>query len=434
VEKKMKENDQFNLQLVKTQEQVDQLNSEFYGRFTYPWPPVSFQGFTEQQYNIAMLNQDLGSWTHDRVPGNPKIWVAGCGTNQAVYTALRFPDSEIVGTDLSAQSLEVCRNSASQLGLENLTLERKSINDSTYHSEFDYVICTGVIHHNADPAKALERLAAALKPEGIMEIMIYNYFHTILMTTIQKATRLYCDTGERIELEDELEAVKAIMTNFKERNLMYDFLQSYRRTSESDLANALMQPVLHSYTIESCERMISRCNLEFLLHCINQFDKNEKRLTWNLTFEDPRMNADYEALPDNKRWQLGNLLLLERSPMIWFYLQRQDSPYQRKSESEVCREFLNTRFEKASTTVRMFMKQEKERTYTASPKPVKYPTPSQPTDAFAKQVYNAVSPSMTMKDLFAQLGIPPTFSNANRARIGLTTTAFPYIKAVLHEQ
>ena len=79
-------------------------------------------------------------------------------------------------------SLVVCQSTASQIGIRNLALENKSINDVNYKEEFDYIICTGVIHHNADPIGTLNKLAAALKPDGILELMVYNYCHRFQTT------------------------------------------------------------------------------------------------------------------------------------------------------------------------------------------------------------------------------------------------------------
>ena len=36
-----------------------------------------------------------------------RIWVAGCGTQQAVQIALAFGDAEVLGTDVSGESLRL---------------------------------------------------------------------------------------------------------------------------------------------------------------------------------------------------------------------------------------------------------------------------------------------------------------------------------------
>jgi 2-polyprenyl-3-methyl-5-hydroxy-6-metoxy-1,4-benzoquinol methylase len=94
-----------------------------------------------------------------------------------VFTALRFPKGAVLGSDLSSESLEAANGTARALGISNLELKRESINQITYQAEFDYVISTGVVMINTDPQTTLTKIAAALKPDGILELMVYNKFH-----------------------------------------------------------------------------------------------------------------------------------------------------------------------------------------------------------------------------------------------------------------
>ncbi len=131
------------------------------------WPAMKFECLEDPAFETTMLNQELGDWKYQRFPNNPRIWVAGCGTNQAVFTALRFPKGAVLGSDLSSESLKVENGTARALGISNLELKRESINQITYQGEFDYVISTGVVMINADPQATLTKIAAALKPNLI---------------------------------------------------------------------------------------------------------------------------------------------------------------------------------------------------------------------------------------------------------------------------
>src|SRR4026209_417836 len=158
----MANNDEDNIGFARSTESTDSLNANFYGRFQFPWAPSAFDAAMDPEFETVMLNQSLGSWDHSLVPANPKIWVAGCGTNQAIFTALRFPNATILATDLSTTSLDTSAGSARQLGRSNVEFRRESINKVKSENEFDYVICTGVIHHNADPQVPLPQLSRAL--------------------------------------------------------------------------------------------------------------------------------------------------------------------------------------------------------------------------------------------------------------------------------
>src|SRR5215510_8233424 len=99
--------DDDNLILAQSTASVDSINAKFYGRFQFPWPPHVFSKPHDPEFETLMLNQSIGSWDHSGVPADARIWVAGCGTNQAVFTALQFPKATILGTDLSENSLNI---------------------------------------------------------------------------------------------------------------------------------------------------------------------------------------------------------------------------------------------------------------------------------------------------------------------------------------
>src|SRR5215211_4820350 len=111
--------DENNLTLVESIDSVDELNARFYGRFTYPWSPSKFDSLRDPYFYTRALNQDIGDYRHATVANNPRIWVAGCGTNQAIFTALKFPKATIIGSDVSANSLRVCMTTAERLGISN---------------------------------------------------------------------------------------------------------------------------------------------------------------------------------------------------------------------------------------------------------------------------------------------------------------------------
>lgn len=419
--------DLFNLTLLECNEKVDQINKKFYGRYNYPWPSTIFPAYPSD-VATSFLNQDIGYWNHDRVPQNPKIWVAGCGTNQALFTALKFPMAEVFATDISTQSLAVCRRNAQQIGVSNLHLEEKSLNDVDYEEEFDYIICTGVVHHNARPDITLKNISRALKKNGVLEFMVYNYYHRLLTTAAQKAIRNFYDSGSSLDLELELKLVKSLISDFQYKNLMGDFLKSHARMHEAAMADSLVQPVEYSYTIESLHNLVDGCNLEFLFHCQNQFDVAENAFTWNMKFNNGYLNDQYNALPDLKRWQVSNLLMFNVSPMLWFYFQRKDSGFERISEQQLCDEFLETSFRKSSFFVNNYVLNE-DGDYKLSDKPVRTTLENKMVDPFIKQIFNAVNPGRKMKDIFYQLNIKPDFYEVNSARIKLTTLGYPYILA-----
>ncbi|HXQ35448.1 MAG TPA: class I SAM-dependent methyltransferase, partial [Anaerolineales bacterium] len=422
----MIKSDDNNLMLVESIASVDKLNAEFYGLFPYPWRAVKFDYLQDPFLETMLLNQDVGMWQHDRFPEKLAIWVAGCGTNQAVFTALRFPQARVMASDVSAVSLDICAGTAKQLGISNLELKQESINGVEYQNEFDYIISTGVIHHNADPQATLDKIAAALKPSGVLELMVYNRFHWTIPAAFQKATRILGRDGTALSFESDLELAKEIIGELSQETLI-GVISKYRDYSDAMLADELLQPVLHSYTVESLADMAASCGLEIILPCLNQFDKAERKISWNMEFQSARLREIYDSLPDLRRWQVTNLLLREKSPQLWFYLQHKNSTPERKSEKQVCEEFLDATFARAMTTQRGFI-QGQDGNYRLLSKSISFPV--LPPDPSVKKIFDAVDGRRPMKEIFTELNLETTFAAVNKARIMLATSAFPYLKVV----
>lgn len=419
--------DDQNLLLATTTVSVEQELSDFYSRFPYPWRPSKFESLADPSFEIAMLNQNIGDFQHKTVPQQPIIWVAGCGTNQALITALRFTEASVLGSDLSSKSLEICSQNGRALGVKNLELENRSINRISYTEQFDYIICTGVIHHNADPMIPLRRIAQALKPTGILELMVYNRFHRTTTSVFQKAVRLINGSSDESNLESDLDTARKLIENLPAKNALYNSLGFRRQQEEAPFADGLIHPVEHSYTVETLEEMAEACGLELMLPCINQFDALDNRYEWNLQFEESDLRQRYNNLPDSLRWQITNLLLFEQSPLLWFYLQRKDAGRRRKTEKEVCGEFLDTRLIKAGTFQSIFLSSGDGR-YTLSPK--RMPYPAIPPNPAVRAIYDAVDGCVSIKEILESLGIEPTFEKVNLIRMFLSTATFPYLRAV----
>lgn len=420
--------DDENLVLAESVEAVDELLAKFYGRFPWPWEASKFDYLTDEDFERRMLNQDVGDYRHQTFSESPRVWVGGCGTNQALQTALRFRGARVIGSDVSTKSLEIARRNAAALDLTNLELREESLNRAEYVEQFDYVICTGVIHHNADPRETLERLSASLKPGGIMELMVYNRYHRLVTSSFQKAVRLFGSSAEQgVDFDAELSLARKIIENISARGTLERAFTQYMDYAESDLADLLIQPVEHSYTVESLEWLASGCGLEYIMPCISLYAKSLATYLWDLSFDDRELQERYDALPDSRRWQITNLLLHDKSPLLWFYFRRPAPGQPRQTEREVCERFLRTKFVRSATTQRSYIRTE-DGAYRLSAASVPYPL-AEP-DASVRHIYEAVDGRSTMGEVFERLGVSPDFHFTNQARILLSTAAFPYLTAV----
>ena len=415
-----------NLHFASGQQEVDRLNAEFYGDIQYPWPPQYFDRLRRADLAPRMLAQDIGCWQGALLPETPRIWVAGCGTNQALFTALRFQRGQVLGSDLSAASLATCRANAASLGVRNLELVRESLNEASHAGCFDHVICTGVIQCNADPAVPLARLAAALRPAGVLELMVYNRFHRVLTAAFQNALWHLLGKPPRPDLERERPVARRLVETFRHPNLMSQFLGACGSLPDAAFADTLLQPVEHSHTVASLAALAERCGLEMLTSCNDAFSRTQGDADWNLKLEDPGLQRRYEALPDVERWQITNLLLAEASPMLWFYFQRRDCPRQRKSERQLAGEFLDLRFVRDKTQKELYARGA-DGTYSPSPRLVAFP--GEPLRELPRQVFRALDETLPLRDTLSWLGVDTSLPTLNRLRLALATSGCPFLEA-----
>ena len=109
--------------------------------------------------------------------------VAGGGTGDAcIMLAQQLVDrrcpGEVVYLDLSAASRQICEARAKARGLRNIQFLTGSLLDlpSMPIGEFDYIDCTGVLHHLPDPAAGMRALASVLQSDGGMGVMLYGEY------------------------------------------------------------------------------------------------------------------------------------------------------------------------------------------------------------------------------------------------------------------
>jgi SAM-dependent methyltransferase len=102
----------------------------------------------------------------------------GCGTAQlAAFLALRSARRLVVGCDLSRAALDAAAAFGRRAGLEGLALVRGDLFRHPFRARaFDCVLCRGVVHHTADPARAIAIAAELTAPGGLLVLGWYDRF------------------------------------------------------------------------------------------------------------------------------------------------------------------------------------------------------------------------------------------------------------------
>lgn len=141
-----------------------------YGRWPYPvWQRAN-------TVTLRSLGESLRACGPDApiLPDRPNILVAGCGTGREALSIARMsPDATVTAIELSETSLAVAR--ARCAGQGNLRLLRHDLHAvAELGQRFDYIACSGVLHHLPDPEAGWAALVDVLAPGGAMQVALYS--------------------------------------------------------------------------------------------------------------------------------------------------------------------------------------------------------------------------------------------------------------------
>ena len=235
---------------------------DFYTSHPYP-PPVENLDRARDEWQDG--NRHRAEY-HLLWPGRPyradlDILVAGCGTWQAAKYAVCRPDAHILGIDVSTTSLEHTARLKRQYDLTNLETAQLAIEGAAaLGRSFDLIVCTGVLHHLADPDAGLRALRSVLKPDGVMSLMVYApYGRTGVYMLQDYCRRLGVGTSEE-EIADLLSVLRAI----PQQHPLVALLRGSRDGTNADaLADALLNPRDRSYSVPQLFDFIEGGDLTF---------------------------------------------------------------------------------------------------------------------------------------------------------------------------
>src|SRR5215213_6189603 len=148
---------------------------DFYERYPYPPPVEDLDRYRSLWQDGQLRRQEHHlSWPARPFREDHSILVAGCGTSQAAKHAMRWPAARVTGIDFSATSVRCTEGLKQRYGLENLQVLQLPIERvAELETSFDQIVCTGVLHHLADPLAGLRALRSVLEQDGALHLMVY---------------------------------------------------------------------------------------------------------------------------------------------------------------------------------------------------------------------------------------------------------------------
>ncbi len=194
--------------------------------------------------------------------------VAGGGTGDAcIMLAQQLVDrrcpGEVVYLDLSSASRAVCEARAKARGLRNIQFLTGSLLDlpSMNIGQFDYIDCTGVLHHLPDPTAGMQALASVLQPEGGIGVMLYGEYGRSGVYPLQEMLRTLAPLS--MSLEDRLAMAKRLIrflptTNLFRRN---PYLNDHVTGGDAGLYDLLLHSCDRAFTVPQIGAMSAASGL-----------------------------------------------------------------------------------------------------------------------------------------------------------------------------
>ena len=235
---------------------------EFYDRYPYPRPIESLEKYRKLWQDPQRHRADYHLfWPARPYREDHSILIAGCGTSQAAKHALRWPSARVVGIDFSATSVHCTEELKRKYDLNNLQVHQLPIEQvKELGTSFDQILCTGVLHHLADPDAGLRALREVLKPDGAMHLMVYAPYGRAGIYLLQEFCKRIDIQATYEEIRDLIAALGALPAGHPLENLLRE-APDFR--DESTLADALLNPRDRAYSVSQLFDFIQNGGLTF---------------------------------------------------------------------------------------------------------------------------------------------------------------------------
>jgi len=234
----------------------------FYDRYPYPRPIDSLENYRRLWRDPQRRRADHHLfWPTRSFRENHSILVAGCGTSQAAKHALRWPEAKVTGIDFSATSVRCTEELKRKYVLENLQLHQLPIERVVeLGTSFDQIVCTGVLHHLANPDVGLEALRGVLEPDGAMHLMVYAPYGRTGIYMLQEFGRRLGIHAADEEIRELVAALGALPPGHPLESLLR---QAPDFRHEAALADALLHPRDRAYSVPQLFDFIDGGGLAF---------------------------------------------------------------------------------------------------------------------------------------------------------------------------
>lgn len=234
----------------------------FYDHYPYPRPVDSLEKYQRLWQDPQRRRADYHLfWPSSPYREDLSILIAGCGTSQAAKHAMRWPGAQVTGIDISGTSVLCTEELKRKHNLKNLHVRQLAIERvNELDASFDQIVCTGVLHHMADPDAGLRALRGALKPEGAMHLMVYAPYGRAGIYLLQEFCRRVGVPANDAGIRELAGALRALPSGHPLETLLREAPDFQH---EAAIADALLHPQDRAYSVPQLFDFIENARLTF---------------------------------------------------------------------------------------------------------------------------------------------------------------------------
>lgn len=295
----------------------------------FPFPDLPFGALADLTPAPSSYRFGYYYCTH-HLPSTQAVRIldAGCGTG---FSTLKLrqanPAAEIVAVDLSGASLEraQARLAAAGYAPDAVTFLQADLQQlPDLGAPFDYIHCTGVLHHLPEPQLGLHQLKIRLKPQGVMCLMLYSGPGRALIREVQQLLRRLWDG------QDLSEGLMVCRTFWAGLPAEHPYKQDYQRqkkvladnfgpefaASDAFLVDTYLQVCEHALYLPDVFALLAAEDLTFLRF----LDESD----WAIQQFLPGLPDYVAGLSSQARYEVADRLRTDRN--YTFYVSHQVQP------------------------------------------------------------------------------------------------------------
>ncbi len=285
----------------------------------YPYPYRNPELEKNRLINTTLDSLDLVNFTcfsgKKNFYDNFRVLIAGGGTGDSstfLAEQLRDTDAEIIYLDISTASMAIAKR---RIEIRRLHKNIKFIHASLLDipklnlGKFDYINCSGVLHHLESPEDGLKSLRSALKDDGVMALMVYGKYGRTGVYEMQQLMRLI--NSDVKDARKKVELTKKVIAKLPEGNWFKANEKTFRGDIELFGDIGIYDLLLHSqdraYTVSEIYEWVEKYGLNLI--SFNELNGLHKMFyDPSYYIKDPELKAQFDKMSLRERQAAAEII------------------------------------------------------------------------------------------------------------------------------